>query len=207
MTNGADECSQSTGQTYLDTETSESLPDTNSNPLISSAGGFHVRTSATPESVQESTVNAPGSGETCFGSFAWLDRDTSSWRTYQHSLFGGLTLYSGTWPRAGSMRNGIAYQRPLLVPHTYAIAYSYLPTPDASMGTFSLVGIANETVWFNKETTGKRKSGTKIGSSLTWCREFIHERLRTGGELNPEWIELLMGYPTGWTDLKDSETP
>ncbi len=29
----------------------------------------------------------------------------------------------------------------------------------------------------------------------------------TSGQLNPTWVEWLMGYPTGWTDLKDSETP
>jgi len=27
------------------------------------------------------------------------------------------------------------------------------------------------------------------------------------GSLNPTWVEWLMGYPLGWTDLKDSETP
>ena len=28
-----------------------------------------------------------------------------------------------------------------------------------------------------------------------------------GGTLNPTWVEWLMGYPSGWTDLEDSETP
>lgn len=28
-----------------------------------------------------------------------------------------------------------------------------------------------------------------------------------GGSLNPTWVEWLMGYPAGWTDLKVSETP
>ena len=28
-----------------------------------------------------------------------------------------------------------------------------------------------------------------------------------GGQLNPMWVEWLMGFPTGWTDLKPSETP
>ena len=28
-----------------------------------------------------------------------------------------------------------------------------------------------------------------------------------GGSLNPTWVEWLMGYPSGWTDLEDSETP
>ena len=27
------------------------------------------------------------------------------------------------------------------------------------------------------------------------------------GQLNPEWVEWLMGFPAGWTDLNASETP
>jgi DNA (cytosine-5)-methyltransferase 1 len=32
-------------------------------------------------------------------------------------------------------------------------------------------------------------------------------KTKTSGSLNPAWVEWLMGYPIGWTDLKDSETP
>jgi hypothetical protein len=28
-----------------------------------------------------------------------------------------------------------------------------------------------------------------------------------GGPLNPTWVEWLMGFPLGWTDLGVSETP
>lgn len=28
-----------------------------------------------------------------------------------------------------------------------------------------------------------------------------------GGKLNPKFVEWLMGFPVGWTDLEDSETP
>jgi len=28
-------------------------------------------------------------------------------------------------------------------------------------------------------------------------------RAGNGGKLNPEWVEWLMGFPTGWTDLED----
>jgi DNA (cytosine-5)-methyltransferase 1 len=28
-----------------------------------------------------------------------------------------------------------------------------------------------------------------------------------GGQLNPEWVEWLMGFPLGWTDLEPSATP
>ena len=27
------------------------------------------------------------------------------------------------------------------------------------------------------------------------------------GSLNPTWVEWLMGFPSGWTDLEDLETP
>ena len=28
------------------------------------------------------------------------------------------------------------------------------------------------------------------------------EAVATGGQLNPDWVEWLMGWPEGWTDLK-----
>lgn len=36
-----------------------------------------------------------------------------------------------------------------------------------------------------------------------------HRSLRTdvSGQLNPTWVEWLMGFPPGWTDLNASETP
>lgn len=36
-----------------------------------------------------------------------------------------------------------------------------------------------------------------------------HRSLRTdvAGQLNPMWVEWLMGFPQGWTDLNVSETP
>jgi hypothetical protein len=33
------------------------------------------------------------------------------------------------------------------------------------------------------------------------------QRHRLGGSLNPTWVEWLMGFPTGWTDLEPSATP
>jgi hypothetical protein len=26
---------------------------------------------------------------------------------------------------------------------------------------------------------------------------------QVGGQLNPQWVEWLMGYPAGWTELRD----
>jgi hypothetical protein len=60
---------------------------------------------------------------------------------------------------------------------------------------------------FRKETTGFRPSGVRIGSSLRWCPEYIQEMQRTGGDVNPEWIEVLMGFPITWTEIAASEIP
>lgn len=50
---------------------------------------------------------------------------------------------------------------------------------------------------------------SKTHSRDMGLRETISERdpATNGGSLNPTWVEWLMGFPLGWTDLKDSETP
>ena len=148
-----------------------------------------------------------GFGPSSHDAFAYYDPDSHCWKTSQVSFLPECQTYSETWPRAGMTRNGTAYRRPPLVPRTSASGFGYLPTPDASLGAFECAASMDATSWYNKELTGQRKSGAMIGSSVRWCPEFVREWLRTGGELNPEWIEVLMGFPTGWTDLEDSETP
>lgn len=45
------------------------------------------------------------------------------------------------------------------------------------------------------------------GSSKPGQRRGQLSETVAGGQLNPTWVEWLMGFPLGWTDLKDSETP
>jgi hypothetical protein len=33
---------------------------------------------------------------------------------------------------------------------------------------------------------------------LRWHPEYINEALRTGGFVNPAWLEALMGFPENW---------
>jgi DNA (cytosine-5)-methyltransferase 1 len=42
------------------------------------------------------------------------------------------------------------------------------------------------------------------GGSKNWVRKDMPD-LATGA-LNPTWVEWLMGWPLGWTDLKPLET-
>jgi hypothetical protein len=48
------------------------------------------------------------------------------------------------------------------------------------------------------DDTGHRKSKYSQGGAALSCR--------IGGSLNPMWVEWLMGFPIGWTDLEASET-
>ena len=82
-------------------------------------------------------------GRTPSESFAWLDPDTSSWRTYQVSFLEMTkdgspmcTQYSGTLPKRGSMRNGklselTMQELPTEEKGGSALPIGNWPTPDA----------------------------------------------------------------------------
>ncbi len=110
---------------------SEPLPPTISedHESTSFAAGSPVRTLATPEGALELMENKAGCGRSSSVSFASYDPSSRSWRTSQHSLFGGLTEFSETWPRAGMTRSGNAFQLRPLVRHISETGCGLLPTP------------------------------------------------------------------------------
>lgn len=102
--------------------------------LQSTAGGSTslladspVRILATPESESESKASAAAFGERCTESFARYDRESLSWKTSQLCLDGEWEEFSETWPRAGSMRSGIAFRSEPLADTFYATACLSLP--------------------------------------------------------------------------------
>ena len=50
------------------------------------------------------------------------------------------------------------------------------------------------------------RSGKRVNSSSPYRKLNEEVLMETGGQLNPEWVEWLMGWPIGWTDLKPLET-
>jgi hypothetical protein len=99
-----------------------------------SAGDFLAKTSAQPEKAQESKGIEAACGGNTEGFFAKLDQNLHSWRTAQCSLFGGLTPYSGTWPKWGMMRTGACWDvAPLVPPMTAKERGCWLGTPTATM--------------------------------------------------------------------------
>ena len=162
-------------------------------------------------------------------SFAWLDNsnpEQSCWRTSQHSLFEEWEAYSESWPRSGLMQNGTASRLPELVRLTDVIGCSSLPTPNTMDhtgtgrmnknanvkkwgGVNSLGGMAATGMWPTPQASDNRDRGCMEGASVKrrikmgkqiGLSTAVKEK-KTTGTLNPTWVEWLMGFPIGWTDL------
>ena len=150
-----------------------------------------------PERETDSMVSEAGSTPNPYGSFAVYVPDTSSWRTQQPSLFGGWIAFSETWPRSGMTQSGIAFLHPPWALHTQEIASGLLPTPRASMGKHGIC--------WSRAKSGEHRHNLED--------RLASDHLRDGGEVisgglaHPTFVEWMMGFPVGWTDLKPSATP
>ena len=188
------------------------------------AGDFLVNQSQTQ-------ANAKGSqrlhnlvcGTNSTESFAYYDRDTSSWKTCQQSFLTGLESFSETWPRHGITVNGVAYQRRMLEPVTREIEFGLLPTPRATSAmTENLktvkqrgrnIGNLEEVIALlptpcsrdHKGSGGKvnYKKAAKKGKLAGVMVESRSNKTGKDTYLNPSFVEEMMGYPVGWTELKD----
>jgi hypothetical protein len=188
--------------------------------LMSFLAAFPVRTSALPEQERESTASEAAFGESLPASFARFDRASCSWRTPQPSLFADLAESSVTWPRWGSMRNGVCWERTTLALRTVASGYGFWPTPNArdwkdsgeSQGnrkTPNLGTMVHLTPMWPTPRTAVMCGGSGAWDMLNAATTQEEARLMgagNGGLLNPTWVEWLMGWPLGWTDLGASAT-
>src|SRR3990167_3536522 len=114
-----------------DTPTSQPLTGELFPDLTSSAAGSRAKTSRTLASGRVLQGAGAGYGWNFGEPLCHFDHATSSWRTSQHSMDGGLIPFSATWPRAGTMRNGIVCPQRPLVPRISANASSLWRTPTA----------------------------------------------------------------------------
>ncbi len=178
------------------------------NESTSSQGASPVRTSATPGSEQESKENDQDSGRSSIESFARYDPASCSWRTSQHCFFGGLTEFSETWPRAGSMRSGNAFRHAPLVPRISGTECLLLPAHgerQCSAGAVHLLPTLNQ--WDGQRGAESRATKQNRGSGgINLVQALKALPTSTSGPLSPTWSEWFMGFPIGWTELRDSET-
>ena len=82
------------------------------------------------------------------------------------------------------------------------------PTPRASDVEGGIVkNVELENGFFSRKNKEGVRWGVKLRDAVNHAHNLsMSKTTQTGGRLNPKWVEWLMGYPTEWTDLKDSET-
>ena len=195
--------------------------------LMSYREAFHAKTLAPQEKAQELMENEAECGEKWRGSFVKYDPDSSLWRTHQCSLLGGLDEFSETWPQWGLMRDGECWEQQMLeqtIRGTESGLLGRWPTPKAIDGIvrhsqkmmekkFYGKGDVDLTIAVKMNKWPTPRTAGMCGGTGSWDllkKNTTIEEARAmgagnGGQLNPTWVEWLMGWPLGWTDLKPLE--
>lgn len=190
--------------------------------------GFHAKTYPLPEKAQESTESDQVCGEKWRGWLAKFDPNSFSWKTAQLSLLGDLIESSVILPRSGMTRGGLLWELPMLERPTSGTGCGYWPTPTVcwnynrkgaskTSGDGLATAVAMSLTRTSSEFTDAQIVKVKYATPTTRQRTSPSQLLRnepglalqvgaTGGTLNPNWVEWLMGWPIGHTALKPSET-
>ena len=264
-----DESSKSTGLMCGDGTTSPHYSQAVQNgKLTSFAVGSPAKTSAQPESVQDSTATEAAYSSRPFAWLSYSDLDGFCWRTWQACLIEDWTRYSERWPRSGLMQNGTVYKLPTLARRISGTGCSFWRTPTPTEagnkietlqtkdgapaklgerayrvnedGSKTLQGqTLSQQVryrWWVTPTAvdGNRgnkparphDTGVPLSQQVVMPERFptphglsgsqgqggdeldkaIRQTSPNGGQLNPTWVEWLMGFPLGWTACEESET-
>ena len=167
-------------------ETSNKLIGEQLSLWTSSAADIPVNHSASQDNAKEQKTQGTF-GRTLEKSLNYYDRNTQSWRTWQATLVSDLDLYSETWPRSGTTRNGKSFQLVPLVLHIEETESSLLPTPTCKPIFHP------QMPWDGVSRQLKRPGGLSFGLSIADV---------VGGQPNPMFLEWMMGFPIGWTELK-----
>lgn len=124
------------------------------------------------------------------------DHDSRSWKMSGCLFTGDYAKSWGPLPKSGIMRNGQIYQLQTSELAIRGKGFGLLPTPRAS--DYRRLRFKKETL--QKVVTKNQNSGNNFSLSIpeivTW---------KTGKSLKVSFVEIMMGYPKKWTDLKDSE--
>ena len=219
---------ESIGPTRRSTTTSEPSTQMDLEELTSSAAGSHASRGPLPGSseAQRMTVTSGRSwlpllktyglngslGKMCEGLL------TSRWASSAAFL---------TWKASDTKPSHLLFQLAPSAPRTDATGFGLWPTP---------TGQDNAQVRGEGKTVGTKRGTTLGGAVRMWPTPAAHEarlgyqdrttgkkgtqksltteviddmggRQATTGQLNPTWVEWLMGFPIGHTDLKPSEMP
>ena len=137
-------------------------------------------------------------------------------RSPNQNLFDTLEPFSETWPRAGMMLDGVCYRQPKWERRISEIGCGLLPTLTAYAAKWPTP------YGFSKDGRSNGPSGNELGRAVNqslktwptprtrnidyWDKAYAEKKQTlcdslVGGQLNPTWVEWLMGWPRNWTFL------
>jgi hypothetical protein len=151
------------------------------------------------ETGQALTESAQACGEKWHGLLAKFDQDSHLWRTVQCSLLEDLNESLQTLPAWGMTVGGELYLRPTLVRHIKEKESGYWLTPNLMWPTPSTRDHKGGYIG------GRIRNGKVSWDTLDVAVQHTDNQSKDGGQLNPTWVEWLMGWPLGFTDLKPLE--
>lgn len=169
-------------------------------PSTSSQPVFLVRTSQAQEDSAASTPTDPACGAKCCAS-PQLPIPTSSYSRMSRTSFletevAGCTHSSRLLPIWGTMQNGALSPLSSSVHLISVKGYGLLPTPAASDGR-----------WGHFCTLKQAINHMRSPRPARWIHVALLCTRSSKGWANPRFAEAMMGFPTGWTDLRPAETP
>ena len=199
--------------------------------LTSLQEDFPVKTSVSQgdkKDLKENDLDSGLNALVCLGTFAQDMPYLKTSETYSTAIMEtGSDRYSGKFPPSGMMLSGTVYQLPRLVPTTKETGSGLWPTATAMTGGegvapshingkhgWNLGAAVQDSIsekphrmWPTPQASDNRDRGNlsnpclqrrvKKGKQLM-LSQVVHP---TSGKLNPTWVEWLMGFPTGHTDL------
>lgn len=175
---------------------------------------FHAKTLAPQAKAQVLTENVQDCGQKWLELSVKYDLDTCSWKTHQCLFQEDLPESSVTLPKWGFACNGLVFQHPTLERPINVTDFGLLPTPTAT--DYKRNGYPGDMkrkspslgAVVQMYPTPKATDGNKRGKVSPHHQNGLAGAVKSGhggGVLNPDWVEWLMGFPIGWTDLNALE--
>ena len=219
---------ESIGPTRRSTTTSEPSTQMDLEELTSSAAGSHASRGPLPGSseAQRMTVTSGRSWLPLLKTYGLNGSLGKMCEALLTSRWASNAAFL-TWKASDTAPSHLLFQLAPSMPRTDATGFGLWPTP---------TGQDNIQVRGESKTVGTKRGTTLGGAVRMWPTPAAHEarlgyqdrtsgkkgtqksltteviddmggRQATTGQLNPQWVEWLMGFPIGHTDLKPSEMP
>jgi hypothetical protein len=190
--------------------------------------GFHAKTYPVLGEAQELKAVDQVCGSTWHELSMKYDLDSHSWRTHQCLWDEALQWSLVTLPRWGMTVSGVLFQHPTAERPINGTGSGFWATPTAhnskeaaypaeflrntpTLSAEAYMGMPAKN-WPTPQASDNRDRGN-LGSGAIQRRQEKGKQIMLSqsvsdisGALNPLWVEWLMGWPLGWTDLKPLAT-